>query len=302
MMWHVISATLVSTITLVLLALSSDSGAYVSAACVNDITGHYDFDGSTGRLTTSLTGSQLLASGSFSLAFWSRRASSNTYDVALSMGNNQTTDMLLSMGYRDGGASNTVNRFYFGFYRDDVDAPQAYAGDELSWHHWVGVYDSTTQTQSLYRDGFLVNRRKVLSAFTPYAPGSTTLVIGTSNVSPVYSNPKNSSDWSFHGQLDEIAVFSRALSDAEVLQGASSMSFGSVDTTGEILYLRFNNGEFLTDSSPANTQVTAVGGVSWQPNTINPRCVCGLGLCSTSGTNCVNSKCIEASYSLGLLL
>lgn len=69
------------------------------------------------------------------------------------------------------------------------------------WHHLAGSYDGATLR--LYVDGQLVNQM----------PASGPLRVTTE---PLYIGAKNPWGFFFQGTLDEIAIFDRALSDAEI--------------------------------------------------------------------------------------
>ncbi len=270
-----VSATVVLATALLLFGMS-DYG--VSGACIQSNTGQFDFNGATSSMDTSLTATTLMGGSGYTLAFWGRRASNGTYDIGLSMGQSQTIDGMLSMGYRDAANKTGVNRFYFGFYRDDLDAPKAYQ-DVGVWRYWTATFNSGSRLQKLYRDGFLVNQRTAIGPLT--TNGALTLRIGSSAVSPSYAIPSVANAGYWHGQLDEIAVFTRVISDAEVLSGHAN-SF--ISNSLQVLYLTFAGGS-TTDQSPAGTAVTNSGAV-YQPPSTNARCSCGLGLC---GSTCQNS-------------
>jgi len=76
------------------------------------------------------------------------------------------------------------------------------------WHHMVAVRDESLNQNRLYVDGALVS-----SAFFDYAAGfeaSTSLGIG-------YMAYNHNPDYYYDGLLDEVALYSRALSEAEII-------------------------------------------------------------------------------------
>src|SRR4029077_12255512 len=84
-----------------------------------------------------------------------------------------------------------------------------------TWHHVVGTYD-TTNGQRLYFDGQLVNSPGSPFGAIQYQPASLLLgvITNTADFSPSTNSPDH--NYFFGGQIDEVEVFSRALSATEV--------------------------------------------------------------------------------------
>ena len=76
------------------------------------------------------------------------------------------------------------------------------------WTHVVGVYDSVTNSASLYLDGVLMGTVGPSSTYSPNTNAAVPFRIGacTPNVYP------------FYGEVDEVAFFNRALTAAEIAQ------------------------------------------------------------------------------------
>jgi len=76
-----------------------------------------------------------------------------------------------------------------------------------SWIHAVTTYDAPTQTLKLYLDGVLTD---TLTDVDPIAVGDRTMMVG--------SMPTTSSTRTFDGPLDEVRVYTRALTAEEVAE------------------------------------------------------------------------------------
>ena len=97
-----------------------------------------------------------------------------------------------------GFSSNVLN---FGGQCNNPFNPITYATNiNSAWHHVAGVYNGSTA--SLYVDGTLVNSASRSGSFSNFAPN-----IGASGDSAE----------SFYGSIDEVRIYNRALSAAEVL-------------------------------------------------------------------------------------
>jgi len=64
-----------------------------------------------------------------------------------------------------------------GFYGDDCNTTNNYP-DHLEWHHWILTYDVRSLTQSIFRDGLLVGRRRSYRLFHPTGSHAATMRIG----------------------------------------------------------------------------------------------------------------------------
>jgi len=150
-----------------------------------------DFEGDDSLVSAALP----LSNTSFTLAAWARRASTGREDFFIGQGN-AAGNQGLHFGFR--GSSD--NRFTCAFYANDLNSPAPET--DRQWHHWVCTYDALTNQRQLYKDG-----QVVISDTSPVDyQGSGPLWIGRSS-------------WSssgFQGLLDEVQIYGRALSAAEV--------------------------------------------------------------------------------------
>ncbi|MDP3014810.1 MAG: LamG domain-containing protein [bacterium] len=131
---------------------------------------------------------------SFTLEGWTKRASSGVYHNIIWQGT-ATKNNGLHFEYRN------TNVFTLDFYGNGLNTPIAYT-DVNEWHHWVGTYDGSTNARKLYRDGILVANDTATEDYL----GSGTLFIGQRVGGAYY----------FNGSIDEVRIYNRALSAAEI--------------------------------------------------------------------------------------
>jgi hypothetical protein len=148
-----------------------------------------EFDGVDDGLTAN---DIAFANQSFSVAFWARRSSTGTYDIAVGQGTGGD-NTVLHIGFRNSDV------FTCAFWNNDLNTPSAYT--DTDWHHWACTYDAATNQRGLYRDGSLVAADTAPSDYQ----GSGAFWIGN----------RNNGD-RFGGLLDDLRLYSSALSEAEV--------------------------------------------------------------------------------------
>jgi hypothetical protein len=100
----------------------------------------------------------------------------------------------LYIGYRN------TNVFTFAFHSNDLNTTTTYT--DLGWRHWTCTYDLATTTQTVYLNGSLFQTRTAV-AFT----GTGDLLIGSALNDGSH----------FHGIVDEIRIYDKALEADEVL-------------------------------------------------------------------------------------
>lgn len=139
------------------------------------------------------SGNFSFSGNSFSIAFWSKRASTGSNHWLFGMGTGSTNNGLY-IGYRN------TDKFAFAFYGNDLNTTATFT--DLGWNHWTCTYDITTTTQSIYLNGSLFGTRTA-AAFT----GTGDLLIGSALNDATH----------FHGIVDEIRIYDKALDANEVL-------------------------------------------------------------------------------------
>jgi hypothetical protein len=133
-----------------------------------------------------------IAGGSFSAAVWAKRARTGVLEPIVTLGS-AAKDQSFALGFRNN------DKFYCAFYNNDLDSPATYP--DADWHHWACSYDAVSKTRQLYRDGALVAQDRPSGEYQGAGP----LVLGRA----AWGQP-------FKGALDEVGLYPRALSAAEV--------------------------------------------------------------------------------------
>lgn len=101
-----------------------------------------------------------------------------------------------------------------GFWINDFSNNSVFANIATgSWHHVVGTYDK--QNVKLYVDGVLIGS-------DPY-----TADVAYSTEPVVIGNGSSTNLFGWNGSIDDVAIFSRALTAAEILQLYKEMAGGS---------------------------------------------------------------------------
>jgi hypothetical protein len=162
------------------------------------IGGALDFDGSNDSVDCG-TGVDV-ANSSFSVCGWLKRASSGSQHVIVGQGPMSTNSSLL-LGFNGG------DNLMFAFYSNDLYTAGAYT-DTTQWHLLAGTFDTSTGARKIYWDGVEVATE---TGAANYA-GTGTFWIGRTGYS---------TSW-FHGPIDDVRVYDRALSAGEIqaLHGA----------------------------------------------------------------------------------
>ena len=113
-------------------------------------------------------------------------------------------DTFYQFGYYWGTAVPAIPTEYYSYDCQCVGPPP-------QWTHVVGVVDNVAATLSMYQNGFLQQTPPPLDVPHPIKVGSGTLYIGR------WPNSQGSAAFrSFTGDLDDVVIYNRALTAAEV--------------------------------------------------------------------------------------
>jgi len=121
-----------------------------------------------------------------------------------------------------------------------------------AWHHVVVVYTLSDQRLRMYIDGF--KQADTTGIPSPAAGATANLVIGKDGSSGSYA---------FHGKIDDVAMYNRALSLSEIQQLNSPC--GSVDIASNII-TQYDFSGNANDLSGNNHHGTASGGATLTMN------------------------------------
>ncbi|HUD47962.1 MAG TPA: LamG-like jellyroll fold domain-containing protein [Candidatus Baltobacteraceae bacterium] len=120
----------------------------------------------------------------------------------------------------NGGIANeqfalAVNGANYRFFVRDPTADHTIAeadaniGPDGAWHHLVGVCDGAGGTVNIYIDGALAGTTGTPAAGVTPSPSAVSIGAERSGVLPPY-------DWPYSGTIDEVAIYNKALTPAEV--------------------------------------------------------------------------------------
>src|SRR4029079_3254420 len=141
----------------------------------------------------------------------------------------------------DGGATKAI--FYNGSAYVTASVNFTYAG--TGWHHFAAVFDDGHDKLMLYIDGVLAATMTTTSSISWSGLGTTT-VIGQ------HGNGATTSD--FTGTIDDVRVYSYAISASEVAQ-----MFGLIGRWN----LNETSGTTANDSTAFNRSAALTGTASW---------------------------------------
>ncbi len=162
------------------------------------------FEGTAGNYI-SLTPVSALSNHSFTIQVWIS-LTQHAYNIALSQGDAHAANRYLHFGtHKD------TQAFMFRFYGDDQDGGSL---DLNKWYHLVGVYDKNKSESYLYVNGEKVASKANCGGLKA-DPAKSDFEIGAN-----YGR-LGRADW-FHGIIDEVGIYDRALSQGEVKQNYSA--------------------------------------------------------------------------------
>lgn len=174
------------------------------------------FDGTDDRI--DLTGYTQTAVNQYTISLWMRSNGTGNRVFVQNRGGGAGQSLTLSMGTNPGGCTATNGRVSFGLDTNSIyigRCMSAGAINDNNWHHVVGTWSGTAglavaATQfNIYIDGALAAMTNRSVGTAPNAPltGSLDTKIGRHDSWNVF----------YTGQIDEVAIWTRALTAAEVL-------------------------------------------------------------------------------------
>lgn len=186
------------------------------------------FDGVDDRI--DLVGYTQTSVNQYTIAVWVRSNGTGNRVFVQNRGAGTGRSLTLGMGTNPGGCTATNGRVSFGLDSDTIwigRCASAGAINDNNWHHVVGVWSGTAgvavaATQfTIYIDGVSIATTNRSVGTAPNAPitGSGDTKVGRHDAWAVF----------YTGQLDEVAIWTRALSATEVEQlyrrGANRVKF-----------------------------------------------------------------------------
>jgi len=161
--------------------------------------GGLEFDGSDARVVAPNIS---LDNRSFTIAMWVNAVLYTGEQVVFSTGltGSDNTDMHLRIG-GPGSGNVPSGGVRMGFYNNDLDTPGGLI-EENTWYHITFWYDFENQNRRIYINGV----QEAEAAASPYLGTSGNTVIGA----------WGTGQW-FRGIIDDVRVYTRALTDTEIL-------------------------------------------------------------------------------------
>lgn len=156
----------------------------------------------------------LNTAGAFSVEFWAKPAITSAIACPASSVDFNTTPRYGWLFYQGGPLLADGNGWFFRIYHTGTGgnslAAVDLAIDTDHWYHVVGVYDGAGSIK-LYVDGAVAATTPVDGTFTPNA--------SRTDVPMTFGGRADglSGDYGWGGQMDEVAYYTKALSDADVL-------------------------------------------------------------------------------------
>jgi len=186
-----------------------------------------------------------IADHDFSVEFWAKREPDAASRFVVGHGKYNSGNKGLHIGFRG-------NRFYFGFWGDDVQSDESFT--DPNWHHYACTYDTVTKLQKLYRDGEFLIERKAKGNYK----GNGSLYIGC----------MSATRWIFNGHLDEVRVWNYVRTESQIAENRFKRLNGNED--GLLGYWHFDerSGDSLFDYSLNNHTgvLTNMQKTAWKPS------------------------------------
>lgn len=202
------------------IAYSTGNGKLLEGAGFNGTSSYINFGDVSGRY-----GATGLANSSNSLTFsvWAKQTTKGVaaqiFQARAVAGNNQGVDLFMTSG-------NFIQiRFSSNGGAQQFPISSGTFTDTTSFHHIVAVYDASAVTITVYFDGVVVTGLNAVAVTETWSLGA-----GAGNLDVGAFGSFASTNW-FPGAMDEIGLWSRALSATEVTQlwangGARQWPFG----------------------------------------------------------------------------
>jgi hypothetical protein len=248
--------------------------------------------------------------GNFSISCWVKFESLKgaTGDVAVSIGN-IASNQQFSMGAVGGFFNGNWNGGAGGITAGKV-APTLGV-----WYHLVAVVNGASQTWQMYVNGSLYGTPVAAPAYNMSSGGSNGNIIGNYTV--------YDANWGFDGMIDDVAIFSRALSAGEISQlyysgstkayyplNGNSYDFSGNGNTGTDTAITYPQGRFgqAAKFNGSSSSISLGAGSSFNNATFTYSAWINLQTAPTDNPNIIsgsgtNYPCfrVNSSYQLNLL-
>jgi gliding motility-associated-like protein len=180
------------------------NGAALTSDRFSNTNSAYSFNGSSDYISTNYAG--ILGTNARAVSFWAKTSESVAVMSAVGWGgNSQATRYDCAFNYGANGA--TIDGAYGAItYSSSVSI------SNNQWHHYVYQFSNSALSQvQVYQDGVLLTQ--IASSYNPTNILNTTSSFNVNFGQIVYSSPIY-----FNGSIDDIGIWSRALTNCEIQQ------------------------------------------------------------------------------------
>lgn len=233
---------------------------------------------------------------SFTIEFWLRpegtgtvstqgsgsNGLANVYPV-LTKGRAETENAAVDVNYYSGISSST-NKIGFDF-EDDATSENhpIYSATPLQscvWQHVAATYDDVNGIWKIYINGVLDSSKALSQNFHPRSASTVNLSFGTG------VNSTNVTDGFFNGSMDEIRIWNRVRTDAEILAGKNQQITSDPNLAARYS-LNEGTGTTAANSSATGAAINAAltGAPLWNANNFDPSSVITSGSIDFDGAN-----------------
>lgn len=259
------------------------SGATLTTDRYGNNNNAFNFDGLNDYIQVN-NSNNLVLSNEFSLIAWVNINGLNTFNAFLShASNNQTNVSGWVWGYSN--FSQPAKR-HFQAYPQWNNSTLAQLGNDLISNTWVQIattYELTSGKLKYYLNGALTDTFVITYSITN---SGLNLYIGNhfQNNNPLAPVPTNCS---FNGKLDDIGIWSRALSDCEIKKLYHSPSFSATASSATVC-----SGQSLTLTAGGVANYTWSNGANTASTIVSPMASTVYTVTSTYTTGCSDSKTV----------
>lgn len=183
-----------------------------------------------------------LTNKSFTIEFWAARNSASyndSFSTVIAQGKPGRNTML-HLGFRQNG------KFTFAFHSNDLNTEATYK--DTDWHHWACTYDLASKTRIIYRDGVIVAQNKA------------TANLATTGEFLIGDYPQNTFYHKFHGGMDEVRIWDRVRTKAEIASYKDCRLSGN--ESGLIAYYYFTDKKFINRTGNPTYDAGVVGNLA----------------------------------------
>ena len=164
--------------------------------------------------------SKLSITGDFTFAAWVRdSASFERYQTIIAKEINNKTTYRLGVHFDNSISKKGRHRMYLARHNDGGNFQLCFSGDTLPLNRWTHIaVNIHKDTVNFYINGKSVGCLRDTNPFLPYPFGEKFVVAAPDTISPVTVGVRGNGTELFRGNLDQLFLYSRALSTCKIIQ------------------------------------------------------------------------------------